>query len=138
MTGLSEGMSATLTYVVDSGDTATALGSGDVPVLATPRLVAWMEAATVTAVAGGLDAGATTVGTRVEVDHVAPSPIGATVRVVAEVAAVEGRALRFTVTASESAGGPASGPAVDSSEIGRGVMHRVIVDREQFIHRLNR
>jgi len=72
--------SASIEAVVTAADTALALGSGDVEVLGTPRALALAEAATVAAAAGTLTDGQTTVGTRVELDHVAPSPLGATVR----------------------------------------------------------
>src|SRR5688572_19421107 len=79
MSELTPGLSATVTLTVTEADTAIALGSGDVPVLATPRIVALVEEATVAAVAPVLDDGATTVGTRVELDHHAPTRVGATV-----------------------------------------------------------
>ncbi|HKC27022.1 MAG TPA: hotdog domain-containing protein [Jatrophihabitans sp.] len=78
-------------HVVTDHDTATALGSGDVPVLATPRLLAWAEAATIAALAGRIDDGATSVGTHVVMAHLAASPVGAAVTVTAEVVAVSGR-----------------------------------------------
>ena len=74
---LEPGLEAAFRYTVTEADTAAAVGSGDMPVLATPRVLALAERATVAAVAGALEAGATTVGTRVELDHLAPSPVGA-------------------------------------------------------------
>ena len=88
--------------VVSDRDTAHALGSGDVDVLGTPRLVALLEAATVDAVDGRLDAGATTVGMRVQVDHLQPTPVGAEVNAEAYLDKIEGRRITFTVTASDS------------------------------------
>ena len=81
-------------------DLAVALQSGDVPVLATPRLVAWCEAATVAATAAHLGADETTVGMRVHVDHNAPSVVGSAVQISAVLTAVEGRRLVFDVEAS--------------------------------------
>jgi fluoroacetyl-CoA thioesterase len=119
------GQSAEAVHLVDADDTAEAVGSGDVPVLATPRLVGWLEAATVAAV-GRLDDGArTTVGTRVEVDHLIASPVGARVTVRAELAHVDGRLLRFEVVASHA----------DGKVVAHGRVTRVVVDRERFLAR---
>jgi hypothetical protein len=68
-------------YTVTQADTAAALGNGQVPVLATPRALALAERATVAAVAGALEAGTTTDGVRVELDNLAPSPVGADLEV---------------------------------------------------------
>ena len=81
---LEPGLEAAFRYTVTEADTAAAVGSGDVPVLATPRVLALAERATVAAVAGALAAGATMVGARVELDHLAPSPVGAGLDFVAE------------------------------------------------------
>lgn len=124
------GRSAVRAFAVGASDVATALGSGDVPVLATPRLIAWMEAATVAAVAGALPDGATTVGTAVEVDHVAASALGASVIVSATVQGVEGKSLRFDCEAIQTY------PDGSSSVIGHGSITRAIVDRERFLARL--
>jgi fluoroacetyl-CoA thioesterase len=70
------GSSATLSFDVTEDDTASALGSGDVPALATPRLLAWCEAATCAAVATQLDDGSTSVGTRVQLEHLSATPVG--------------------------------------------------------------
>jgi fluoroacetyl-CoA thioesterase len=77
---LEPGLRAAFRHTVTEADTAAAIGSGEVPVLATPRVLALAERATVAAVAGALQAGATTVGTRVELDHLAPSLVGPTWR----------------------------------------------------------
>ena len=94
---LEPGLQAAFRYTVTEADTAAAVGSGDVPVLATPRVLALAERATVAAVAGALEAGATTVGTRVELDHLAPSPVGAELEVDAALERVTGRRLEFAV-----------------------------------------
>ena len=78
-------------------DTAAALGSGSLPVLGTPRLLAWCEAATCAAIDPTLPAGSTSVGTRVELEHRAASPVGAEVQVTASASYVDGRLHRFTV-----------------------------------------
>ena len=111
-------------YEVGESDTATALGSGDVPVLATPRLIAWMEAATIACAAPFIGAGQTTVGTAVRIEHLGPTPVGAGVEIAAEPpAAAVGHRLTFTVRAIDS-----SGKVVASGEI-----DRAIVDRDRFL-----
>lgn len=116
-------------YVVDDDDTAVALGSGDVPVLATPRLVAWLEAATVDA-CPPLPEGSTTVGTRVDIEHLLASPIGARVRVQAALVHRDDRLLRFEVTAFDDASSDA--PRL----IAHGQVTRVAVDRQRFLSRV--
>jgi predicted thioesterase len=120
------GQRAEITVLVGEADTATALGSGDVPVLATPRLLALAEAATVRAVAGALAPGQTSVGTSVRLEHTAASPVGMRVTVVAELTAVDGRRLTFRVEAADAAGTVA----------GLGTVERVVVDRATFLARL--
>ena len=120
------GRTATVVHRVGDADSATAVGSGDVPVLATPRLIALAEAATVAAVADQLPAGTTSVGTRVELDHRQATPLGATVTVVAAVAAADGRRLAFDVEARDDARGP-------DRVVATGRVERVVVDRGRFV-----
>jgi fluoroacetyl-CoA thioesterase len=94
---LEPGLDAAFRYTVTEADTAAAVGSGEVPVLATPRVLALAEQATVAAVAGALEVGATTVGVRVELDHLVPSPVGAVLEVEAVLERVAGRRLVFAV-----------------------------------------
>jgi predicted thioesterase len=115
---------ATVTHVVGDADTAAALGSGDLAVLATPRLLAWLEEATCAAL--DLDEHRTSVGTRVEVEHVAASPVGATVTATADVTYEDGRLLRFRVAAHDAHG----------TVVAHGEVRRVVVDRERFLSRL--
>jgi fluoroacetyl-CoA thioesterase len=117
---------AELQFVVTEQDTAPALGSGDVPVLATPRLLAWLEAATVAAAVPLLEPGQTSVGTRVDLQHLVATAVGASVIVTADVAQRDGRLVRFTVAAQD-----ASGRLVAS-----GTITRVAVDRDRFLARL--
>lgn len=114
-------VSGTVSAQVTADDTATALGSGEVAVLGTPRAVALAEAATLAAVAGTLEPGRTTVGTRVELDHLSPSPVGATV--VAEATLVDraGRRLTFAVRLTQ-----------DGELVASGRVVRAIVDRSRF------
>ena len=120
------GLNAAVEHTVTAEDTAQALGSGDVPVLGTPRLVALAEAATVAALEGELDAGQTSVGTRVELDHLVATPVGGQLRVRAEVAVVDDRTVRFAVTATDEAG----------AMVGRGTVTRAVVDRDRFLARV--
>lgn len=109
---------------VTEADTAAALGSGDVPVLATPRLIAWMEAATVHAAAGVLGTGQTTVGSAVRIEHRCATPVGAHVEITATLPCeVTGRRLTFTVQAVDGAG----------NVVATGEIDRVIVDRARFL-----
>ena len=101
---LEPGLCAELDLVVEDADTARALCSGDVDVLGTPRILALMEEATVQAVAGHLETGETTVGTRVELSHVAPIAVGSKVRAEVTLDKVEGRRLVFTASVLDEAG----------------------------------
>ncbi|MGV4980868.1 thioesterase family protein [Streptomyces sp. NPDC001709] len=113
-------------HEVTEADTAVTVGSGDVPVLATPRLIAWMEAATVRAAAPFTESGQTTVGTEVRVRHVRATPVGGRVEVSASaVASVAGGPLTFVVRAVDG-----SGRLVATGEI-----DRAIVDRQRFLAR---
>lgn len=121
------GSSADVIYEVTDEDTATAFESGEVPVLATPRLLALAEKATVQAVASALSGPSTSVGTRIEFDHVHPTPVGRKVAVRAALVHVDGRTLHFEVTAEHPA---------DRRVVGHGRITRVVVDRDAFLGRL--
>lgn len=123
------GARAAVVRQVTPEDTARALGSGDLEVLGTPRLLAWCEQATVAAVADRLDEGRTSVGTRVEIAHERASAVGTTVTVTAELTHVDGRLLRFDVVAEQEADGAIA-------VVGRGTVTRVVVDRDRFLRRL--
>ena len=124
--GLEPGLSALVERVVEQSDTASEVGSGDLPVLATPRLLALAEQATCAAVAGSLAAGSTTVGTRVSLEHVRATPVGGSVVVRATLVHVDGRLLRFDVAAEDGGG----------TLVGHGEVTRVVVDAERFLSRL--
>jgi predicted thioesterase len=124
---MQNGDSATLSFTVGEQDTAAALGSGDLAVLATPRLLAWCEAATCAAVAETVPPDRTSVGTRVSLEHLAASPVGQRLEVTAEVVHVDGRLLRFRVAAASEAG----------TLLGQGEVTRVVVDRERFLARVS-
>lgn len=122
--GFAPGLTARVELTVTDSDTAQALGSGDVPVLGTPRVLALVEAATVVATAQRMRAGMTTVGTRVELDHKAPTPVGRTVVAQAQLAKVDGRRLLFEVTVTDG-----------STTVAEGRVERVLVDRHKFVER---
>lgn len=117
---------ATLTFDVTDEDTARALGSGDVEVLATPRLLAWCEATTVAALAEQLKPDQTSVGSRVRLEHLAATGVGGRAVVTAELEHQDGRLVRFAVSAVDRAG----------RLIATGEVTRVIVDRQRFVDRV--
>jgi fluoroacetyl-CoA thioesterase len=127
--GLAVGLRATVRAVVTDADTATAMGSGDVPVLSTPRLLALAEAASFAAVAPQLAGAATTVGTSVSLEHRRASPLGAEIVVEAELTEVDGSRLVFSFIAR----------VADTDEdvvLGAGTVERVVVDRARFLARI--
>jgi fluoroacetyl-CoA thioesterase len=116
------GLKGEARLVVGDTDTALALGSGDVEVLGTPRLVALFEQATIDALRGVLDDRQSSVGMRVQVDHLQPTPVGAEIVVEASLDKIEGRRITFTVTASDSGGLVAAGKVT-----------RVLIDVDKFM-----
>jgi fluoroacetyl-CoA thioesterase len=118
---------ATLTFTVGDDDTALAVGSGSLPVLGTPRLLAWCEAATCAALEADLAASETSVGTRVQLEHLAASPVGARVEVSATTSYADGRLRRLTVSARDLGSGKV---------LAAGEVTRVVVDAERFLSRL--
>lgn len=118
---------ATLTFTVTEDDTAPALGSGSLPVLGTPRLLAWCEAATCSAIEPELGHGETSVGTRVSLEHSRASAVGVRLEVTASTVARDGRLHRFAVRATEADTGRV---------VGTGEVTRVVVDADRFLARL--
>jgi fluoroacetyl-CoA thioesterase len=111
-------------HEVTDTDTAAAMGSGDVLVLATPRLIAWMEAATVRAAAAFLGRGQTTVGTAIRVEHRRATPVGGSVKITATAPRdVAGSRLTFRVKATDGWG----------EVVAVGEIDRAIVDRQRFL-----
>ncbi len=121
---LRAGVSGEAKGVVTADNTAVAMRSGDVPVFATPALVALMEEAAVAALAPYLEAGQTSVGVQVQVRHLAATPVGVPVRAVARVMLIEGRRVTFRVVAYD-----------EKQSIGEGQHERMIVDRARFLER---
>jgi predicted thioesterase len=116
------GLSARVELTVTEADTAQSLGSGDVPVLGTPRVLALAEAATVAATARQLPGGLTTVGTRAEVEHRAPTPVGRHITALATLAKVDGRRLLFEVSVRDG-----------EDLVAEVRVERTILDRQRFI-----
>ncbi len=118
------GLNAVVELTVDDGDTAEAMRSGQVPVLATPRVVALCEEAACAAINGCLGPGETTVGMRVQLDHLAPTAVGGSVKAEATLEKVQGRRLTFTVSVNDARGLVAAGKIT-----------RVVVDTERFLEK---
>jgi predicted thioesterase len=118
------GLSAEVSHVVSDADTAIAIRSGDVPVLATPRVVALCEEAAVKALVGELGPNETSVGMQVQLDHLAPTAVGHTVTAEATVDKVNGRRVVFTVSVNDERGLVAVGRVT-----------RVVVDVERFLEK---
>ena len=111
-------------HEVTDADTAVALGSGDVPVLATPRLIAWMEAATVRAADAFLATGQTTVGTGIRIEHRRPTGVGGSIEITAAPQRdAASRRLTFDVQAIDGSG----------QVVAAGQIERAIVDRQRFL-----
>ncbi|HVC14982.1 MAG TPA: hotdog domain-containing protein [Acidimicrobiales bacterium] len=120
------GLSASVALTVTAADTAMSLGSGDVPVLATPRLVALCEEASFRALDGLLGPGRTSVASRVQFDHLVPVPVGSVVKAEATLEKVEGRRLVFTVSVALAAHDRAA-------LVAAGRLTRVVVQRSAFL-----
>ena len=107
---------------VPAAVTAIQMGSGDLPVLATPAILALMENASMLAVSNELSDGQTTVGGYIESSHLSPSKIGDIVSATAEVIKVDGKKIEFKVSAY-------SGETL----LGEGKHLRFVVDKERFM-----
>ena len=119
---LEVGLKGTADTLAERADTALEVGSGDLLVYATPCMVALMEGAACEAIAGCLKEGQTSVGTALNISHTAATPVGMEVRAEAEITAVEGKMITFSVKAFDEAG-----------EIGSGTHTRVIVNSQKFL-----
>ena len=121
---LSPGLEGELAMVVREEQTAQHLGSGDVAVFGTPALVALMERAAVAALEGHLGAGQSTVGARIDVRHLTPTPLGMRVTARARLVEVEGRKLRFQIEAHD-----------EKEKVGEATHLRMIIELEAFKER---
>lgn len=116
------GMKGEVATLVEREDTAKEVGSGSLLVYATPCMVALMEGAACEAIATALDETQSTVGTALNIEHISATPVGLDVRAEAELTAVDGKVLTFSVKAFD-----------ESGEIGRGTHKRVIVNTQRFL-----
>jgi fluoroacetyl-CoA thioesterase len=119
---LTAGNTATVELLVEEGDTALAQRSGTLQVLGTPRVVALVEEACVAAVGDELEPGQTTVGMKVQLDHLAPTALGRTVVAQSSIESINGRRISFQVSVSD-----------DRGLVAVGRVTRVIVDIERFL-----
>ena len=119
------GMRGEVFTTAEREDTAKEVGSGDLLVYSTPCMVALMEGAACEAIAEALSENQTTVGTALNIEHISATPVGLDVRAEAEVIAVEGKVITFSVKAFDEAG-----------EIGHGIHKRVIVNPQKFLERV--
>ena len=122
LTAVQVGLKNTVSEEVTEERTARGMGSGSLPVYATPAMTCLMEKAATEAVEALVPEGWTTVGISLHVAHTAATPVGLTVRAEAEVTAVEGRKIIFTVRAYD-----------DQGEIGVGSHERFAVAKEKFL-----
>ncbi len=120
------GLKGTVKETVNENNTAAKVGSGSLQVFATPMMIALMEKASCVALDGNLEEGNTTVGTMVNIEHVAATPLGMEITVNATVTAVEGRKISFLVEAFDEAG-----------LIGKGTHDRFVVGAEKFMTKTN-
>jgi fluoroacetyl-CoA thioesterase len=119
---LSPGLAATVEHVVEDRDTSIASGTSNVPMLATPRIILLAEQAVWAALAEHLEPGMSAVEHRVEISHLGPTPVGATIRAEALLEAIDGRRLVFRVSISD-----------DRGLVAAGRFTRVLVSTERFI-----
>jgi len=118
------GMTAEKSELVSERNTAIQYGSGALAVYATPAMIGLMEGAAVKAVEAQIPAGASTVGTDVKIRHMAATPVGMTVRAVAELTEIDGRRLVFSVKAFD-----------EKEQIGAGAHERFVIDVERFLQK---
>ena len=123
---LKAGIKGEATVAVTESNTAASMGSGLLAVFATPSMIALMEQAAFTCVAPALEEGCGTVGTLMNVKHLAASPVGAHIRAEAELTQVDGRRLVFHVAAYDDAG-----------LIGEGEHERFTIQNEKFLAKAN-
>lgn len=121
---LTAGLKHTKSITVDDARTAKHVGSGELAVLATPVLIALMEATAMESILDALEEGQTTVGTAIAAEHIAATPVGMTVRCESELTAVEGRKLVFTLQAYDASG-----------LVGNATHERFIVDSKRFMEK---
>jgi predicted thioesterase len=123
---LKPGIRLTLEKIVTPEESAVNMGSGSIEVLSTPSMIAFMERASMEAVQGYLSIGTTTVGTLVNIKHISPTKIGATIRCTTSLDEVDSKRLSFKVEAED-----------ENGIIGTGTHERYIIDKAKFVNKLN-
>lgn len=123
---LTEGMTAILTETVTTNKTAEVVGSGSLPVYATPAMIALIEKSAVELLDGNLPEGTTTVGTKLDINHVSATPVGMNVVCQCELTKIDRKKLVFAVEVKDEAG-----------VIGNGIHERFMVDAEPFLAKAN-
>lgn len=122
---LQPGMEYEISYLVEENHTASHVGSGALSVLSTPSMIGFMERTSHQMLAKYLADGFSSVGVRVDISHLAPTPVGASIRVRAEILQVNGSQVTFQVEAWD-----------DVEKIGEGQHLRVIIDQQRFLKRV--
>lgn len=122
---IKKGMTREETFQVAEENAAIHVGSGSSPVLATPWMIAFMERVSHRLLADQLSPGETSVGIFLEIKHLAPTPVGATVRVETQVAEVDGNQVTFSVQAWDHV-----------EKVGEGVHRRAVIDEARFLRRV--
>ena len=126
MDSITPGMTGTATMIVGTNDTAPRVGSGKIAVLATPIMINLIEEAALAAIEEALPEGMQSLGTHLDVSHIAATPVGMKVTAEASVISVEGRTVIFEVSAKD-----------ETDLIGKGHHSRVVVSAEKFKARVN-
>lgn len=122
---ITEGMKREETFQVGEENAAIHVGSGSSPVLATPWMIAFMERVSHRLLEEHLSSGETSVGVYLEIKHLAPTPVGATVQVRTEVVEVAGNQVTFKVQAEDHV-----------EKVGEGIHRRAVIDEERFLRRV--
>lgn len=123
---ITTGMTNEAEFVVEEQHLAQHIGSGSIGVLSTPSMIGFMERVSLLLLASALPENYSSVGTRVDVRHLAPTPLGATVRVRAEVTAVDGNKITLAIKAWD-----------EKELIGEGQHYRMVIDLERFMKRVS-
>jgi predicted thioesterase len=126
MENIKLGLASERNSYVTNDRTATQIGSGDVEAFGTPAMIALMEAAAKNTLAPQLSAGETSVGIYLEIEHLAPTPLGGAIRARAEVTEVNENIITFKVEAWD-----------EQDQIGKGTHRRMVVDHDRFMKRVD-
>ncbi|MEM9426232.1 MAG: thioesterase family protein [Pseudomonadota bacterium] len=126
MDAIEPGMTGTATMIVGTNDTAPRVGSGKIAVLATPVMINLIEEAALAAIEDALPVGMQSLGTHLDVSHIAATPVGMKTEATATVSEIDGRTVRFDVEARDQ-----------TDVIGRGSHTRMVVTADKFVARVD-